>query len=527
MSAAGGFTFPSFPPPPLVRAGAPKRVVIVGAGAAGLVAALALRDAGHEVLVLEGSDRPGGRIETFREGFSDGLYANVGACFLPGFHTLTIGYALQFGLTLVSRLKAGRTVYVLQGQRVDDPMAGQWPVLLSWGETLGNPVTWSTSYLANVTNGVLAADPRDPAWPPAHVADIDAVSFAELLHSQGASSGAVQVIRRGYLDLWGEGIDQCSALHVLRDEAFASVPPVPGAPPSPAPRHTATPTFAMRAVASPASDAKGPPSRGPIVTSPDAVDPHALYHIDGGNDLLPKAMAEALSGAVRYGAWVTAMAQDDAGVTLHVAGDSTPVTADYVIMTAPFSAQREIAVTPAYSPMRARVTAEVPYTSVLRVLLEFSQRFWLADGLCGSANTDLPEGNGATVPGIWIEDASAVQDGTCGILDCYIVGETARRLMVLPPAEAADVALAQVEVAFPGARAHYTGNHALKSWDADPGARGGYCYFRPGQLAALSPHLATPEGRIHFAGEAISALPAWIQGAMESGLRAAAEVNAR
>src|SRR5437660_9899232 len=67
----------------LQRRGAPKRVVIIGAGLAGLAAGHELTQAGHEVTVLEARTRPGGRVYTLREPFSDGLYAEAGALFIP------------------------------------------------------------------------------------------------------------------------------------------------------------------------------------------------------------------------------------------------------------------------------------------------------------------------------------------------------------------------------------------------------------------------------------------------------------
>src|SRR5947209_19318643 len=77
-----------------------KRVIVVGAGLAGLVAAYELTQAGHDVTLLEASTRPGGRIWTLREPFSDGLYAEAGAGRIPETHDLTIKYVKLFGLEL-------------------------------------------------------------------------------------------------------------------------------------------------------------------------------------------------------------------------------------------------------------------------------------------------------------------------------------------------------------------------------------------------------------------------------------------
>jgi monoamine oxidase len=79
----------------------PRRIIIVGAGLAGLAAAYELVKTGHEVIVLEAQSRPGGRVYTLRDPFSDGLYAEAGAARIPDAHDLTRGYATDFGLQLV------------------------------------------------------------------------------------------------------------------------------------------------------------------------------------------------------------------------------------------------------------------------------------------------------------------------------------------------------------------------------------------------------------------------------------------
>jgi monoamine oxidase len=82
------------------EAGARKKVIVIGAGMAGLVAAYELDRAGHTVVLLEAQHRVGGRVLTLREPFSDGLYAEGGAMRIPVAHDLTMAYIEQFGLGL-------------------------------------------------------------------------------------------------------------------------------------------------------------------------------------------------------------------------------------------------------------------------------------------------------------------------------------------------------------------------------------------------------------------------------------------
>src|SRR5687767_9688174 len=82
------------------KTASPKKIVILGAGMAGLVAALELKRAGHEVTLLEAQQRIGGRIQTLREPFTEGLYAEAGAMRIPRSHALTMAYIDRFRLPI-------------------------------------------------------------------------------------------------------------------------------------------------------------------------------------------------------------------------------------------------------------------------------------------------------------------------------------------------------------------------------------------------------------------------------------------
>jgi monoamine oxidase len=128
-----------------VLKGPAKKVLVLGAGMAGLVAAYELTALGHDVTVLEARTRPGGRVHTLREPFSDGLYAEEGAARIPENHDLTLKYVKTFELALEpfypSRLNAIRFD---RGSREEVPIHGFTQAMTeNYGSDLGGkPERW-------------------------------------------------------------------------------------------------------------------------------------------------------------------------------------------------------------------------------------------------------------------------------------------------------------------------------------------------------------------------------------------------
>jgi len=151
-------------------------------------------------------------------------------------------------------------------------------------------------------------------------------------------------------------------------------------------------------------------------------------------------------------------------------------------------------------------------------VLQSRKRFWVNEGLTGFATTDLPIGQ------VW--DTTYKQPGVRGILQAFPISLHSRRVTEMPEKERISFALEQVESVYPGTRENFEGG-VSKCWDEDEWARGGTAFYKPGQFSSLLPHVARPEGRVHFAGEHTSVwIDGWMQGALESGNRVAREVNA-
>jgi monoamine oxidase len=129
----------------IVLSGPARKVLILGAGMAGLVAAYELTKLGHDVTVLEARTRPGGRVHTLREPFSDGLFAEEGAARIPENHDLTLKYVKEFALPLEpfypSKLNALRFD---RGRREEVPIDGFTDAMTRnyGGELGGEPGRW-------------------------------------------------------------------------------------------------------------------------------------------------------------------------------------------------------------------------------------------------------------------------------------------------------------------------------------------------------------------------------------------------
>jgi monoamine oxidase len=452
--------------------GAPRRgrVAVIGAGMSGLAAAYELREAGVDVSVLEAASRPGGRVRTIRGRLADELYAEAGAAQVFDNHRTVIAYAEKLGVTLDPVERSGAMVYFLRGRRLVESPSGplDWPLDLPADERGKTRAELWNRFVHPFLEAHSQSDFDDVL--ASDLAPLDRLSFTDWMRSRGASEATIAVLRLGLPDLVGDGADSVSAAFMLRDLGHR-------------------------------------------------VPRKKMYTVRGGTDRLPAALAARLGGVVRYGAEVVALEQDAAAVrlTFRDARGSRTESFERVLCTLPFSVLRALSVSPEFSPEKRRSIAELPYSPVVRTAVQCRSRFWLEENLLGTALTDLPLNA--------VFERSMNQPGTRGLLEAYTVGPEARRLGKLAESERVAEITKQMSRIFPSLGELAEGGTSF-AWENEPRALGAYAYFRPGQMSALAPHLATPEGRVHFAGCHTSAWTGWMEGAVQSGQRAAAEILA-
>ena len=441
-----------------------KRIVVLGAGLAGLCAAYELKRDGHDVTILEARSFAGGRVQTIREPFADGLYAEAGAIFVPDLHKLTMKYVRLFELNLIPPPPTPPSaVYYIRGNRiVGNTEQTVWPFDLRDDEQSLKPADLLKKYAGRFINEL---EGNYSNQPPDSLQHLDSLTFLDFLRQQGASPDAISLLRLEYIDDWGDGIDSYSALGGLYDLTHGHV--------------------------------------------------GKFYRIQGGTDLLPQAFAERVD-PILYNAEVVRIEQNDHGVKVHFVQDDSQqtITADRAICTIPFSVLKDID-TPGFSAERKGLLQELSYTSVTRLYLQVDKRFWKEDGLPSTAYTDLPI--------MTVFDATAVQPGTRGILESYTAGSRAREFGAIQEPARIEWAVSEMQKIYPQIRQHVE-TAISKCWDEDRWSKGAYAWLKPGQMTRLLPRIIRPEGRVHFAGDHTSMLPGWMQGALESGTRAAREI---
>jgi monoamine oxidase len=452
------------------REGRPQRVVIVGAGMAGLVAATELMRAGHDPVVLEARGRVGGRIHTLREPFTDGLYAEAGAMRIPRTHDLTLAYCARFGLRLTPFTMNNPQSYVfLSGRRWRSGEVQSNPACLPFALADGEcgrtvDALWAES-IAGLVDRV--AREGDGAWGGI-VKEWDHCSTREFLEQRKWSEGAIEAF--GLLQ-FQEALMNSSFLELFREEVTRCY-----------------------------------------------VD---LAEIEGGMDRLPGAFLPALRPRIRFGAKMIALDQDERSATVHYqtpAGRFTE-TGDHVIVTAPFTVLRHVETLKPFSPAKQRAIRQLHYDASAKILFQCRRRFWEEDdGIRGGGTaTDLP------IRALYYPDHGR-ETGRGVLLASYTWSEDAQRWGSLAPGDRITQALENVALIHPQVTQEFEIGTSYM-WHHDEFAGGAFALFDPGQQTRLYEAIIAPEGRIHFAGEHASLAHAWIQGAIESGLRVALAIH--
>lgn len=440
-----------------------KKVTVIGAGLAGLSAAYDLHRAGWEVIVLEARPRVGGRVHSVRS-FSNGLVAEAGGEFIEESHSRMLALAKQFNLKLGG-------VGSWRGQK------GDWSSFEGKSGAMSDVAIWGTDLHAEIEKiwravaelGKHVPNPSRPQTAPG-AQQLDRQSAADWLNMLDVHPAAknyfIQHIRSEYTT----EPERYSLLDLARNAAMYY----------------------------------GTLERGPN------------WRVIGGNDLIPRGLAEALPD-LRLNAEVTFIsAMADGVVTAYRTGNShVTISSAFAVLAVPLTTARLINFNPPLPPAHQRMVQEISYGAVTKVLIEYRRRFWKDKGWNGRLASDGPI--------VYTWHATSHTEGEHGILTVYTGGGPGERFAALPDEERMRVAVSEVEKVFPGS-SELVEHTATVAWPNELYTRGSYMALAPGQVTAHWPTLFEPAGRLFFAGEHATALQGFMEGALESGQRVAANI---
>jgi monoamine oxidase len=239
--------------------------------------------------------------------------------------------------------------------------------------------------------------------------------------------------------------------------------------------------------------------------------------IRGGSDLLPHSFynSSALNNKIYLGVPVTSIHQQNNNVTVQTSNGNQFI-ADRVLCTVPITVLNKIQFTPPLSPEKqTAMNGGYRYAPSTRVYMQFQNRFWENESLNGWGNSDIPEE-------IWQPTWDLA--GSTGIIMSYLRWTAAQEMDALSEEERINYILSRWENIFPGAASSLQSGMS-QSWAEEEWSKGAWASPTGSQDAALANHIGLAEDRIHFAGEHASDDHGWMQGALFSGLRAAAEIN--
>lgn len=461
------------------------RIVVIGAGLAGLTCAYRLHRAGVPVTVFEASDRIGGRCWSDHT-IVDGQVAEHGGELIDASHVYLLELVRELDLELEDRAAAGAPARAtgriyLDGRDVDRSQLE----LLEMAEALVRDAERIGEFAF------------DRAGPEAKAFDeMSVIDWLDANLDGGSSSTLGRIVASVVAQNYGMAPEQLGAPALLLDFADYT-----------------TPAAHVSVGGEPAD----------VASAIDLVDAIVFaLHVRGGNDLVPAALAEALpDDALRLDSPLERVRRhNDETYRLRIAGLRDEVIADRVVLALPFPPLRRVDLNDAeLSDRKRRCIDELPMGSNTKLLL----------GLERPMSTIAPGIGWVSMepPAMTTWDSSLAQPGTGGIATVF----TAEKLFAtdtahgVPSSADVDRALSLIESSIPGISGAFAGKAWLDSWPDDPWTGGSYAGWGPGQITEYWGSIGLPEGGIHFAGEHTSIVsPGFMDGAVESGERCATEI---
>jgi monoamine oxidase len=460
------------------------RVVIVGAGTAGLNCAYQLQKRGIPSRIIEASTRVGGRMFSLRNFFPDNQLTELGGEYIDSDHLQLRALAGDLGLNLVdlnyNNGPNGHAYFF------DNRLIPSDADFIEMFRPVAQAIKKDLDQMKVKEHGKWEISYDTP-----HGKEIDAWSISEWFDKRGVTGLMSKVLNAAYIGEYGLQLDEQSALNLLLSIG---------------------------------DDA--PPDQFLIFGQSDE-----RFHIVEGNDSVPTMLAQKLNRPVELGTRLESIRSEGNGYRLSVRRDNTSaeIKAEILVLALPFTILRGLDVRVEMPAEKRRAIQELGYGTNAKLIAGFSRRVWEETNVTGYRFDTRSTGYTFTdleFQCCW--ETSRGQPGTHTLLTNFAGGRLGANLNQGTIQERATKFVSQVDQIYPGTAEAYAGQAVRQHWPSSPFVMGSYTCYKPGQYSTLADWVATSVGNLFFAGEHTSVeFNGYMEGAVETGQRAAREVWAK
>lgn len=442
------------------------KVLIVGAGIAGLTAAYRLKQAGVAVDIVEASDRIGGRLKSLSQQPGYPGVVELGGEFIDSRHTCVRSLAAELGLRMAD-LHAADTglepeVLYFQGQKIRRSQ------VIEEFKPLAQHIAQDLKKLGNCDITYHNPSPR--------AIQLDRLSLAEYLAAAPTTPLINELVRVAYITEFARDAESQTCLNML---------------------------FLIGA------------DTGEWNTYGVSDE---RWHVIGGNDLIPKRLADRLNAAIETGVFLESVRMTPAGryfVSLRQGNASQERIYEHILFAIPFTVLREVDLAIDLPPLKRQAIDQLGYGSGAKLSLPMQERIWRTQYASTiSVYTDQAFQN------TW--ESARYSPGPNGWLTDLRGGQQGLKLGEGNPEDQAQAVVDSLDRIFPGISQVQRGKAVRAVWSQEPYALGSYSCYLPGQWTKFSGVEGEQVGNLWFAGEHCSVgSQGYMNGACETAQRAA------
>ncbi|QDA61449.1 flavin monoamine oxidase family protein [Hymenobacter jejuensis] len=445
------------------------KIVVVGAGMAGLNCAYQLRKAGYRASIYEASNRAGGRIYTAHNLLVQGQTTELGGEFIDSGHRDMFQLVREFGLALLDTAGPSESALIKDTFFFNGRLYSLQEVIAAF-----------QPYARQITADIRALPNTITFENYGSAARFDQLSIAGYFTSIGLTGWIRSLLEVAYLTEYGLEVTEQSAINFL------------------------------------------------WLFSPDTHkgsfevfgDSDERYKIQGGNQRLTDALHQQVADQVALQHKLVAISQPGSQYVLTFErsnGALLDVPADCAVLTLPFTLLRQVELRLPLPSWKRNAIQNLGYGTNAKLFLGFNNRPWRANGYTGYIFSD-----GAVQSG-W--DSAQLQPGNAAAYTVYLGGQAGLAVGTGLALSQAAHFLPTLEGAWPGAQAQFNGKAERFHWPTHPFTLASYACYRPGQYTTIAGAERKPVGNLFFAGEHCSTdYQGYMNGAAETGRLAAEEV---